>query len=248
MSKQFPIQFHEWLVPVSRKVLIALLIANVGVGAYFSTRGGDVQSVAPAQTQTAVAKASEGASVAEVAAVTTIPDLPPDLIEAVEVTDTSAAALELQPADEFSPRECRVWGPVSDPGEFTALSQSLSASGGLPEIQEIDVPLPPDFLVFVTELPSISHARQTAAALQELQIDNYVINREELGPGVAVGVFSRRELAERQREKVAGLGYTVAIEPMLKSQTAYNLVAHVTPESGHYDSSISACLDIAHNP
>ena len=145
-------------------------------------------------------------------------------------------------------RECRVWGPASSAEAFDSLMVALTDTGGLPEIQEIDIQLPPDYLVYVESLPSLNHARQTAAALREVNIDNFVINQEDTGPAVSVGVFSRLNLAERQQKKVAGMGYKVAIKPMEKSQKAYNLVAHVTPESSHYGDSISACLDIAQNP
>ena len=144
-------------------------------------------------------------------------------------------------------RECRVWGPVANPEDFAALEKSLIEEGGLPEVREIDVALPPDYLVVVNGIASMAEARQVAGALGALKIDNYVVNREESGPAVAVGVFSRQTLAERQQAKVSQLGYDVSVEPMQRSQTAYNLVAHVTRESDQFETSTSACLDIAHN-
>lgn len=251
---------------MSRSILVALVLANVAVGVYFSTlspkaeQSGTVELAAARAADTPVATST--AQSVEITNVSAVPEMPEPVLQAVDdesvesMNSLDAAVPETPDEVEIASaemvrqpvRECRVWGPVADPGEFDGLSAALSRTGGLPEIQEMDVQIAPDYLVFVTGMPSLSHARETAAALREMKIDNYVINREESGAGVAVGVFSRRELAERQRQKVSGFGYEVAIAPMQKSQKAYNLVAHVTSESEYYASSISACLDIAHNP
>ena len=258
---------------MSRSILLGLIGLNLAVGAYFVFGTGEsdtqvetVQAADPVHGQSRPERVT-------VAAVTTIPEMPAAILSPTDeltadkdftAQDHSDAAIlneldeSLSSRQEFdvaqatleqgAPRECRVWGPAPAAEEFAELMAALTESGGLPEIQEIDIQLPPDYLVFVQGLPSLSHARQTAAALRDMNIENFVIDQDDTGPGVSVGVFSRRPLAERQQEKVSGMGYDVAIKPMEKSQKAYNLVAHVTPESNHYSASISACLDIAHNP
>ena len=252
---------------ISRSVLVALLIANIGVGAYFGLFADPGnENVLVAQHEESQTDSNSGGPQQDegmgqspaIAQVTTKPEFPDPVFEIEETLRVDAdKPAELQENDfdgldaiaaQTQPRECRVWGPVSSPDEFDDLSRNLEAVGGFPEIKEIEVVLAADYLVFVGPVPNMSQARQIAGDLRELQIDNYVINRENTGPGVSVGVFSRESLAQRQLEKVAQLGYEVSLEPMQRSQKAYNLHAHVERDSVHFSSSISGCMDIAQNP
>ncbi|MEM7101306.1 MAG: SPOR domain-containing protein [Pseudomonadota bacterium] len=235
---------------ISRSVLTLLLLVNVGVGVYFGMFSEPAsQAEMTAETQ----QVDELQQAPAIARVTTEPEFPePLFVAAAEPSENVEPAnnsdVITPAATNTQPRECRVWGPLSDPEAFDDLSNNLEAIGGFPEIREIEVVLSPDFMVFVGPLPNMAQARQVAADLRDLQIDNYVFNREDSGPGVSVGVFSREGLARRQHQKVVQLGYEVSIEPMQRSQKAYNLYAHIEQNSVHYPSSISGCMDIAQNP
>ena len=142
-------------------------------------------------------------------------------------------------------RECRVWGPVQDASEFDDLKLRLSKSGGFPEVDESLIEDEPDYLVLVENLGSRERAKKTAQALRRVEIESYLINREQGGPVLSVGVFSRKPLAEKQTERLQKLGYEVVLQTLDRSQTVYQLTAHVEVNSHEYETSTSPCPAIA---
>jgi hypothetical protein len=145
---------------------------------------------------------------------------------------------------EASRRECRVWGPERSPEDFEDLVAQLRATGGAPEINEVTVDGPSDYLVYVGDLGSAAAAKRMSQELTGLEIESFVITRGN-APAISVGVFSRRNLAVAQRDKLRDLGYDAVMDVLVREQKVYNLVAHIAIDSDAYQSSVSTCAAIA---
>jgi sporulation related protein len=215
-------RFEEWLLPRSRTLLFGLLTANVCVAFALIALQDPVETSASASLPVE----REIQLLAEVAA-----------------PEATAQAQSPKP----TPRECRVWGPEQNPEAFDPLITQLKSKGGFPEVLEQEVKVPTDFLVYVGALGSRDNAKRVAKELSALNIESYLINPEDAPPILSVGVFSRQNLADKQRKRVAGLGYKVFIDQLERTQTVYSLSAHVSADSHLYKSSTSACMAIAHN-
>lgn len=148
-------------------------------------------------------------------------------------------------AEALPHRECRVWGPEATPEAFTQLRQALKADGSFPEVKATKIQAPADYLVLVHKLGARDNAKRVAKELKALDIDNFLISRDDGSVVISVGVFSRQDLARRQFDRLTELGYSMQMEQLQRAQTVYNLVAHVEVGSPHYGTSISSCMNIA---
>ena len=146
-----------------------------------------------------------------------------------------------------SAKECRLWGPESDPMEFQNLQRQLSELGGFPEIVKMQVDGEPDYLVYVADVGSRDNAKRVSAELLSQNIESYLINRDDGSRILSVGVFSRAPLAQRQLQRVSALGYAGQVEELPRAQVVYNLTAHVALDSDLYKTSTSACMTFAQN-
>jgi len=168
----------------------------------------------------------------------------------------SKAVAEIRLIDEVGVRsvtdvpevftECRIWGPEVEAGAFDGLIAQLDQQGGEPDIQMSEVPVAPDYLVYIGGLGTNASINRVIAKLNDQRIDSYVIKRENAAPILSVGVFSRQEYAELQLTTVEKLGYKGFIEELPKSKTVYNLTAHVSIASELYKSSNAGCMTFAH--
>jgi hypothetical protein len=143
------------------------------------------------------------------------------------------------------PRVCRLWGPESDPEVFANLRNKLEEDGGVPQVIKSEIEGAPDYLVAVTALNSIENAKRVASELAALDIESYLLHRDDSDPALSVGVFSRKDLADAQRERIENLGYRVELEALVRTQTIYNLWAHVVAETEVYNSSVAPCPTFA---
>ena len=55
-------------------------------------------------------------------------------------------------------------------------------------------------------------------------IDAYIIPSGTRKNGISVGLFSIRELALAQRDRVVGLGYSVLVRPLRRTSMVYRVV------------------------
>ena len=217
MLQKFGAQLEQRLLPRSKMLFAGLITANVCLGLWLNATTGEAVVPAPS-------------------------------LQALEGPEIQLLA-EIAPPAEAVPkppvRECRIWGPEKSPDLFAELQANLDAIGGFPEIQETEVRAAPDYLVYVTGLGSRDNAKRAARELKALNIDSYAMTSESGAPILSVGLFSRENLAVKQEERVAKLGYEVVLETLERTQTVYNLVAHVRVDSDEYQSSTSACVAIA---
>ena len=159
------------------------------------------------------------------------PSSPP----AAEQTPASAAPPPLPPTPT-----CVVAGPFKDKPAAEALAARFEAAGGSANIDAEAVATAPAYLVYVAPT-----TRESAAnAWQELNaqgIDAYVIPAGTRENGVSVGVFSVRERALAQRDRVAQLGFSVLMQPLLRTAAAYRVVGRDVPAEALADVTVAPC-------
>lgn len=124
---------------------------------------------------------------------------------------------------------CIVLGPYANEALARAAMARIEAAAGQVHLQTQQIAAEPDYLVYVEPAVSKDVAMRTGQALQAQSIDAYVIPSGARQHGVSVGVFKVRELAQAQRQRIAELGYAVAMETLQRSATAYRIVARDVP-------------------
>ena len=233
MLQKVGFQLEHWLLPRRHIVLTGLLCANVCLAfaliAFQDPRPNDQSPLLPLDNQLKLVEETLSTTQRETIA------------SAQNQTQTAA------PSAKATAKECRLWGPVSDPLEFQVLQSQLSELGGFPEIVEMQVEGKPDYLVYVANLGSRDNARRVSAELLSQNIESYLINRDDGSRILSVGVFSRVQLAQRQLKRVSDLGYAGRMEELPRAQVVYNLTAHVALDSDLYKTSTSACMAFAQN-
>ena len=164
-------------------------------------------------------------------------DLPAQTLPPVVDAD-SAVAQSTSPAAPPEPqsqppaaqrRTCVALGPFDTFEEATAIGERMVSAGGETAVVEETVVGEPDYFVHVEPAASRALAHRTWRELVAQGIDAFVIPRGERENGVSVGVFSRRELAEAQRDRVSELGFSVAMRTVRRSHVAYRLQAWDAP-------------------
>ena len=158
--------------------------------------------------------------------------LPPvlDADSAVVQSTTPAVPGDLQPQPPAAqPRSCIALGPFDTLEETTAVGERIASAGGETAVVEETEVGEPDYLVYVEPAASRALAHRTWRELVAQGIDAFVIPRGERENGVSVGVFSRRELAEAQHDRVSELGFPVGTRTVLRSHVRYRLRAWDAP-------------------
>lgn len=136
------------------------------------------------------------------------------------------------------PLDCVVFGPFEDAAAAAGAAARISAAGGQAEATEEQIP-PPNYMVYVEPAATASEAARTAEELQTRAIDAFAIGSGALRNAVSVGVFSGRDRAEAQRQRVADLGYGVAIHAPLR--TVHRVVASNTSSDFLPDTAATPC-------
>lgn len=136
------------------------------------------------------------------------------------------------------PLDCVIFGPFEDAAAAADAAARISAAGGQAEATEEQIP-PPNYMVYVEPAATASAASQTAEELQTRAVDAFAIGSGALRNAVSVGVFSVRERAEAQRQRVADLGYSVAVHAPLR--TAHRVVASNTSSDFLPDTAATPC-------
>jgi hypothetical protein len=81
-------------------------------------------------------------------------------------------------------------------------------------------------------LPAQPSTRATSRLIQELsanEIDSFVISEGDLEGALAVGVFSVKENAEKQKQRLESMGYESGIHPVQRWIREYWLLSEDTP-------------------
>lgn len=170
--------------------------------------------------------------------------LPPlvDADRAIAQSPTTVAPPEPQPQPPAAqPRTCVALGPFDTLEEATAHGERIVSAGGETAVVEETEVGEPDYFVYVEPAASRALAHRTWRELVAQGIDAFVIPRGERENGVSVGVFSRRELAEAQHDRVSELGFSVATRTVLRSHVTYRLHAWDAPDEAVGDLPSGPC-------
>lgn len=121
--------------------------------------------------------------------------------------------------------DCTAVGPFDarDAAEFA--QSALRAAGWQARLVVKEQSAEPDYRVYVAPLGSNALAWRTRGELIGQGIaDAYVIEEGEHKDGVATGFFRQRGNADRQRRRVAALGYDAAVQVLRRSQRIYQVM------------------------
>ena len=147
------------------------------------------------------------------------------------------------PADAPAPPsqvlDCVVLGPFASAEAAAAAAARITAAGGQAAVEQ-EPASASTHLVYVEPASSEQAAVAILEALAAQSIDAYVIRDGARRNGVSVGVFSKRELAEAQRSRVAALGFEVAVHPPNEG-AAHHVVASQAPADSLGDAPQAPC-------
>ena len=155
-------------------------------------------------------------------------------VAAAHPTEETAAAIAVPPQT----LDCVVLGPFASAEEAAAAAARITAAGGQAAVEQ-EPTAATKHMVYVEPASSERDAAATLDALAARSIDAYVIPSGPRRNGISVGVFSKRELAEAQRERVAALGYDVAVHP--RGQGAHRVVASQAPVDSWGEAAQAPC-------
>ena len=171
--------------------------------------------------------------------------LPPalDADRAVAHSATPVALDEPSPQPPAAQRRtCVALGPFDTLEEATAIGERIGSAGGETSVVEETEVGEPDYFVYVEPAASRALAHRTWRELVAQGIDAFVIPRGERENGVSVGVFSRRELAEAQHDRVSELGFSVVTRTILRSRVRYRLQAWDAPDEAVAEMASNPCV------
>lgn len=171
--------------------------------------------------------------------------LPPVLDAGSAVAESATPATPPEPRPQppaAQRRTCVALGPFDTLEEATAIGERIVSAGGETAVVEETEVGEPDYVVYVEPAVSRALAHRTWRELVAQGIDAFVIPRGERENGVSVGVFSRRELAEAQHDRVSELGFSVVTRTVLRSHVRYRLQAWDAPDEAVADLAGSPCV------
>ncbi len=179
----------------------------------------------------------------------------PPIIEAAASSTAAAPAPQEEPAGAQPAPEpavpvsgCLAIGPYEDGDEARAVRARLTGLGVAARLVESSVAGEPDYVVYVQPADSRALAHRTWRELVNQSVDAYVIPAGDRENGVSVGVFTVRELAEAQRERVSGLGYTVLMQAVGRSHPVFRVLVQDPPTSALRDLPVAPCDDHVQTP
>lgn len=176
-------------------------------------------------------------------------DLPAQTLPPVVDADSAVARSTTPAPPEPRPRApaaqrrtCVALGPFDTLEEVTAIGERIISAGGETAVVEETEVGEPDYFVYVEPAASRALAHRTWRELVAQGVDAFVIPRGERENGVSVGVFSRRELAEAQHDRVSELGFSVVTRTVLRSHVRYRLQAWNAPDEAVAEIASSPCV------
>lgn len=148
------------------------------------------------------------------------------------VDDDSSAETEIAQIPAESSRSCAVVAGFASNEPATVLVRTLKEGAGIDAYTlNGDEAATSVWWVYLPTFASEELARRTLAELREKGIDSYYLSSGELAGGISLGVFSRREGAERTQQEIARRGYSASIKEMPRGVTRYRVVAEATREA-----------------
>ena len=210
----------------------ALIVANIAYISWIWTLGRSEAPIPPAQLS------SNRPSLRLLA------EVPPEQLKLL-VDEQLTLALLPGSDREATAVVCRVWGPFTSRAEVEKVERDVAANGGQARVTESIVPGRPDYLVYIGTPGNAQNAHRVLEELKTQAIDSALIRRGRFNNTVSVGVFSRNDRAQRQRRRVAKLGYDVGIEEIDRSYNVFHLEATVLADFVSAVAPSGTCGEIA---
>jgi len=159
-------------------------------------------------------------------------ELPADelqLLADTRVASASATAPGAEAKSDMQPMQmaCLTWGPFTTKAELESVEAEIVAAGGQTRVTETTIPGRSDFLVYIGTPGKAENARRILEELKSQEIDSALITRGRFNNTLSVGVFSRRDRAEKQHDRVSKLGYEAGIREIDRSYNVFHLEARV---------------------
>ncbi len=140
----------------------------------------------------------------------------------------SAAHLALEPEVPASvPDACLVSAPITDRARAESIMAAIASDDTRVQMVEVEAP-DSDHLVYIPAPADRAEGRRICAKLTDRGFECHEIPTGARAGDLSVGVFSRREGAERQLARVAKLGFTTHMAPL--APVAYRLVSSAAPQ------------------
>ena len=214
--------------------LALLIVANLAVAAAWLARDRLVAmgALAPPPPTRVDFPAQPLPPIIEPAATSSVALAATSSVAAAHAPSPAAAAQptsEPAPVQPALPNGCVAVGPYDDGDDAAAVRARLTGLGVAARLVEGNVASEPDYVVYVQPAGSRALAHRAWRELVNQGVDAYVIPAGERENGVSVGVFTVRELAEAQRERVGGLGYKVLLQAVDRSHPVFRILVQGAP-------------------
>jgi len=179
-----------------RWILLALLLANIGLLAWLQTAGR--QPSAP-----------EGGGVRplreEGERILLVREVPPGQLPAAEAPPPP----EPREGEPRAEQLCTLLGPFAEEYQGLDIAERLQALQVSASLREVEMRGEMRYWVFLAPLGSRREAFNKLRELQAAGVDSYVIPKGSLTNGISFGIFSERERAESLAAELRGRGIAV---------------------------------------
>ena len=185
-----------------RGIVLALLVINIAVAAYFQFFAPAVLAEAPQKYVAPVGNYKRLAILSEQ--------------ELLALSD--AAESDLLPQEPALPPVCTLVGPFPRLLDAENLFERLEALDVLSEIKNVTVSGDAGYWLHLSPQISRKEALSLLRELQQKNVDSYIIPSGNLENGISLGVFSNQDRANSMQESIRQLGYDPKIAEVNRDQ------------------------------
>lgn len=175
-----------------RWIVLALLLVNIGLFAWFRTAG-----AIPVSTDTAIAPPAEQVG-ARIALVREVPRKQLGIVKPKPRPKPEVPAGDL----------CTMLGPFAEEFQGADIVQRLKALQVEASLRDIEMEGQMRHWVFLEPLGSRREAFRKLRELQAAGVDSYVIPKGSLANGISFGIFSEAERAESLAQELRERGFS----------------------------------------
>lgn len=171
-----------------RWIVLLLLVANIGLFAWFQSSGG--ASTGPVAESPPLPRGAAG--------ITLVRELPPGARPPAPAPGAAQRA---------EGKLCTLFGPFAESYQGEDLVQRMRALQVEAALREVEMSGPMRFWVFLPPLDSRREAFRRLRELQAAGVDSYVIPSGSLANGISFGIFSEPERAESLARELRQKGF-----------------------------------------
>lgn len=168
-------------------------------------------------------------------------DLPSRPLPEIGALDQAVAQAPAASDRAPSTLTCALFGAFATRAEADAALSRLAITEGAGDIVARAVPGDPNYLVLIAPAATRAAAERIVETLKAAQVDAYVIPTGEHALGVSVGVFSTRDRAVAQRDRVVGFGFDARVSMREQSRTVHRVRLRDVPASALGNRTAESC-------